>query len=204
MNIYVETNFVLELAFEQEQSESCEKILQFSESKQVKLILPAYSLAEPHEKLNRQATNRQKLQDSLNVELRQLSRSKTYISRIESIRDLERIIVESNEAEWQRFISYRERLLNCAEFIALDINALKLAVSSETLYDLKSQDAVIFASVISHLQKNKPNQACFLNKNIKDFDSPDIVNKLNKLNCRMIPRFDHGFNFVQSQLTSDS
>ncbi len=200
MNIYVETNFVLELAFEQKQSKSCEKILQLSESKQVKLILPAYSLAEPHEKLNRQATNRKKLQDSLNIELRQLSRSKTYNSRIESIRDLERLIVQSNEEEWQRFILYRDRLLNCAEFIALDINVLQVAVSFESLYDLKSQDAIVLASVISHLDRDKPNQACFLNKNSKDFDSPDVVQELQTLNCRMIFRFDHGLNFVQSQL----
>ncbi len=200
MNIYVETNFVLELTFEQKQSKSCEKIIQLSESKQVKLILPAYSLAEPHEKLNRQATNRKKLQDSLNIELRQLSRSKTYNSRIESIRDLERLIVQSNEEEWQRFILYRDRLLNCAEFIALDINVLQVAVSFESLYDLKSQDAIVLASVISHLDRDKPNQACFLNKNSKDFDSPDVVQELQTLNCRMIFRFDHGLNFVQSQL----
>ena len=200
MNIYVETNFVLELSFEQEQSESCEKILQLSESKQVKLILPAYSLAEPHEKLNRQATIRQKLQKSLNIKLRQLSRSKNYASRIDSIRDLERIITQSNEEEWQRFIQYRNRLLNCVDFITLDINVLQAAASFETLYDLKSQDAIVFASVVSHLQQNKPEQACFLNKNTKDFDSPDIVQELSKYNCRMIPRFNHGYDFVRSQL----
>ncbi len=54
MNIYVETNFILELTFEQEQSASCEQILQFCEAEQTKLFIPAYSLAEPHEKLSRQ------------------------------------------------------------------------------------------------------------------------------------------------------
>jgi hypothetical protein len=34
------------------------------------------------------------------------------------------------------------------------------------------------------------------------FDSPDIVNELNKFNCRMIPRFDRGYEFIQSQLSS--
>lgn len=200
MNIYVETNFVLKLAFEQEQSESCEKILDLSESKRIKLILPAYSFAEPHEKLSRQATSRQKLQSLLNNELRQLSRSKTYTSHIESIRDLEKLIIQSNEEEWQRFIQYRDRLFNSGEFIALNINVLQEAASCETIYDLKPQDAIVFASVISHLQQNKPNRACFLNKNSKDFDNPDIVEELDKFNCRMIPRFDHGLSFIQSQL----
>ena len=200
MNIYVETNFVLELAFEQEQSESCEQILQLAETEQVKLILPAYSLAEPHEKLNRQATKRKKLQNELNIELRQLSRSKTYTSRIESIRDLVRLIAQSNEEEWQRFVQHRERLMNCAEFIALDLKVLQAAVSFEELYNLNSQDAIILASVISHLQTTKPNKACFPNKNTKDFDSPDVVQALLELNCRMIPRFDHALRFLQSQL----
>jgi hypothetical protein len=111
-----------------------------------------------------------------------------------------RLIAQSNEEEWQRFIQYRNRLLNCVEFIALDIDVLQKGASFEILYDLKSQDAIVFASVISHLQQNKPEQAYFLNKNSKDFDSPDIVQELNKLNCRMIPRFDHGFDFMRSQL----
>ena len=58
MNIYVETNFVLEITFEQEQCASCEQILQLCEAGQAKLTIPAYSLAEPHEKLSRQARSR--------------------------------------------------------------------------------------------------------------------------------------------------
>ena len=54
MNIYVETNFVLELVFEQEQQASCEQILALCESGRSRLIIPAYCLAEPHEKLTRQ------------------------------------------------------------------------------------------------------------------------------------------------------
>ena len=200
MNIYVETNFVLELAFEQEQSENCEQILQLAERNKIKLILPAYSLAEPHEKLNRQAKNRKKLQNDLNIELRQLSRSKAYISRLESIKDLAKIIAQSNEEEWQRFIQYRHRLLNCADFIALDTNILRLGASFEDIYNLQPQDAIVFASVISHLQQDKPTVAGFLNKNSKDFDNPDVIQELNKFNCRMIFKFNRGFDFMRSQL----
>lgn len=64
MNIYVETNFVLELTFEQKQCSSCEQILQLCEAGKAKLIVPAYSLAEPHEKLSRQARSRRELQQS--------------------------------------------------------------------------------------------------------------------------------------------
>ena len=53
MNVYVESNFVLELALLQEQSASCEEILGLCEAGRVQLVVPAYSLAEPYETLVR-------------------------------------------------------------------------------------------------------------------------------------------------------
>jgi len=199
VNIYVETNFVLELVFEQEQSESCEQILELCESNQAKLIIPAYSLAEPHEKLNRQAINRRNLQQLLNKELGQLSRNQSYSSRIERIQDIASLMVQSNQEEWQRFVHYRDKLLRTGEIIALTSNILEKAASCETTYDFKSQDAIVYASVVQHLNDDQPKEACFLNRNSKDFDSQDIVDDLKKLNCRMIFRFDDGYSFIQSQ-----
>ena len=53
MNVYIESNFVLELALLQEQSSSCEEILGLCESRGVRFVVPAYSLAEPYETLTR-------------------------------------------------------------------------------------------------------------------------------------------------------
>jgi DNA-binding TFAR19-related protein (PDSD5 family) len=88
VNIYVETNFVLELTFQQEQSASCEQILRYCEAGNGKLVIPAYSLAEPHEKLRRQATSRKEIQQALNAELHQLSRTTPYKGRISNIQDI--------------------------------------------------------------------------------------------------------------------
>jgi predicted nucleic acid-binding protein len=197
VNIYVETNFVLELTFGQEEYKSCEAILQLCEQKRAKLIVPAYSLAEPHEKLGRQAKNRKELQKLLDIELGQLSRTSSYTSRIKSIQDIASLIVQSNEEERNRFIQYRERLLNVAEIVPLNTEILKEAASSETVYDLTPQDALVYVSVIHHLQIYQPLQACFLNRNFKDFNTPEIVDALKKFNCRMIPRFDDGYSFLQ-------
>lgn len=200
MNIYVETNFILEIAFEQEQCDSCEQILQLSEAEQVNLVVPVYSLTEPHEKLQRQAGKRRALKESLDAELRQLSRTASYASRIKSIQNIADLMLQSNEEERERFAQCRERLLNIAEIITLTSDVLVEAVSCETTYDLKPQDALVFASIVRHLRFHRPYQACFLNRNSKDFDSPDVVNVLSNLNCRMIPRFDHGYSFLQSQV----
>lgn len=97
-------------------------------------------------------------------------------------------------------MEYRDRLIKNAQVIALTADILNEAAAYEAPYDLSPQDAVVYSSVISHLRQHHPQIACFLNRNSKDFDSPDIVDELNRFNCRMIPRFDHGYNFIQSQL----
>lgn len=198
MNVYVETNFVLELVFEQEQHVSCEQILNLCEAGRARLILPADCLAEPHEKLTRQARSRRELQQNLDVELLQLARTTSYSTRISSIQDIASLLVQSNEEEKQRFIHFRNRLTNIAEIIPLTFDILREAANYELPYDLTPQDALVFTSVITHLRQNKSSASCFLNRNSKDFDNPDIVDELNKNNCTMISRFDHGYGFIQA------
>jgi predicted nucleic acid-binding protein len=202
VNIYVETNFILELVFEQDQYASCEKILELCEAQKAKLIIPAYSLAEPHEKLIRQKKERRRLQESLDKELRELSRTKSYQNRLDSIKDIKSLIVQSSQEIGENFAKYREYLLKIAEIIPLNADILLQATSAEENYKLSPQDALVYVSVIQHLQENKPQEACFLNRNSKDFKTPEIDDELKSLNCRLITQFDNGYKFLQSQLSS--
>lgn len=59
MNVYIESNFVLELAFLQEQSSSCEEILRLAEGEHIELVVPAYALIEPYETLVRRRRGRE-------------------------------------------------------------------------------------------------------------------------------------------------
>jgi hypothetical protein len=99
MNVLVETNFALELVFQQAQFTSCEEILHLAEIAKADLIVPAYCLAEPNEKLKRQSNNRKELQQVLNAELRQLARTASYTTRINSIQDISTLLIQSNEEE---------------------------------------------------------------------------------------------------------
>jgi hypothetical protein len=49
MNVDVESNFVLEHALEQEDCESCATIIGLAADRHITLVLPAFSLAEPHQ-----------------------------------------------------------------------------------------------------------------------------------------------------------
>jgi predicted nucleic acid-binding protein len=180
VNIYVETNFVFELVFVQEQNASCEEILTLCELEKMHLVLPAYCLAEPHEKLIRQASERQKLQRILDDEVHQLSRSAAYQTRINSIQDLSTLLIERNREDQYLFQHYHERLLLNCKCIPLEAAILREAANYETLYGLSPQDAIVYASVISHLDQNTSETGCFLTRNSKDFDNPRITAELRK------------------------
>ncbi len=201
MNVYVETNFVLELVFQQEQSRSCENILRLCGMQEVHLFVPAYSLAEPHEKLRRQSTHRQELQKALSKELRELSRNASYTERVRSIRDIANLLVRSNEEERSRFTHIRKQILQVGTVLPLTADVLSSAAETEAEYDLSPQDALVFASIVNHLRRNKSRGGCFLNKNSRDFDSPNITHILEVLNCKMIPKFDDGYRYIQSRIS---
>lgn len=200
MNIYVESNFVLELVFEQEHCRECELLLELSEQGKCRLVIPAYCLAEPHEKLFRQAKSRRELQQSLETELRQLARTGAYTARITSIRDIASLFVQSIEQERQRFNAFRDRLLTSADIIPLTAEVLREASILEVPYDLTAQDALVFGSVLTHLRLGIRQVSCFLNRNSRDFDNPTLVQELERHGCKMIPRFDHGYNFVNARV----
>lgn len=90
-------------------------------------------------------------------------------------------------------------MLRTAHVIPLTSAVLAEAAANEEPFDLTPQDSLVYTSVITHLQQSSPRGACFLNRNSKDFDNPDIVDELAKHNCRMIARFDQGFSFIQAQ-----
>jgi predicted nucleic acid-binding protein len=204
VKIYVETNFVLELVFGQEQSESCEQILALCSQGQAQLVLPAYSLAEPHETLIRKQKQRKLVWDPLAVELTQLARTAAYKSTAQAIQAADPIFKTANQDENRRFAYYRQQLFQVAEIIPLTASVLTQAPGCELAYNLSPQDALVYASVIEHLVQTQPMIACFLNRNSKDFDTPDIVAALRSRNCRMIPQFDQGLRFVQAQLAREN
>jgi predicted nucleic acid-binding protein len=159
VNVYVETNFVLELALLQEQHGSCGDLLRLCEEGRIQLVIPAYSLAEPYETLTRRHRQRKRLE------------------------------------------GVRSHLLQVAEVIPLEASLLAAATQYQRTHGLSPQDALVYASILLHLKQRQTLQSCFLNRNAKDFDDPDLVEELDVYNCKLLPQFDAGYQFVLSCLS---
>ena len=199
MNVDVETNFFLELVFQQEQTASCEELIELCRDAKIGLILPAHSIAEANETLVRRTLSRNKLQGSLKLEITQLARTIPNQQQLASIQNIDELLTQTYREERARFIQYRQTLLETAEIIPLTAETLAHAARNETRLGLTTPDAVVYASTLSHLQQHDA-PSCFLNRNARDFDNPQIKAELAGLQCFLIYRFDQGVAFVRSQI----
>lgn len=200
MNVYVESNFVLELAFRQEQYSSCDQILILCEQNIINLILPAYSLVEPYETLHRRQKNRRKIKQELDSELIQIARSDFFASESGDLSRLSEFLTHSADEDVRNFEHVQSRLLNAADLIPLDTKVLENVSQYQEDYNFSDQDAVVFSSVLVHLEPASNQQSFFLNRNSKDFGDVDVLARLSDLNCELVTRFEEGYQLILNSL----
>ena len=198
MKVYVETNFILEMAFEQNQSTACEAILQLAEQTSVHLAIPAFCFTEPHGRLQRQNHARGELQRKLAGERKEFSRSPHFTEEQKTAWDtVSGMLVSSTQQAEQRLGTVRGRVLRTARILPLTASVIEMAVQGQVQYGLQFPDALVLSSVLEDLQSGQE-QACFLNANSKDFDEPAVVNDLKKRNCKPMWRFDAALEYIRA------
>lgn len=197
MNIYVETNFVLEVALLQEENQYCKDILEICKEAGAKLIIPAFSLGEPYDTLVRRWKQRNQLSDSVSREISQLSRTSTYKDKTELGKQMTGFFVKSIEEEELRLNNTFKEILDVAEIIPLDREVIVSAYDYRKSKSLDPQDSIVYASVIKHLSSSTETTNCFINKNSSDFDDPDIIEELKKYNCEVLFNFGKGYQYIK-------
>ena len=200
MIVYVESNFVLELAFLQEEYESCHDVLSLAESGEIDLVIPAFSIGEPYEVLIRRIKRRVELREQLTAEIRELSRSKPYSNLVQESNDITALLTSSGNEEKQRLDEVLSRILEVADVITIRASTMKSAIESQQSLNLSPQDSIVYASVLDHLSSADSGPKCFLNRNSRDFGNPDIQDELARYECQLIPRFEQGLGFIKARL----
>jgi len=202
MNVYVESNFVLERALEQEQSESCGKLIELAGAGAVHVFIPAFSLAEPYIALMHKGNERMRLIPELRKHLSELGRSKPYRTASDDFAELTTLLIDSVESERMRLQVAADGVLDAAEIIPLTAGVFREAKAFRFGFDMSFQDSIVLASVVLHLMETKPAESCFLNRNTKDFADPNIRDVLDGFGCRFFGRFDHALGFIEARFRS--
>lgn len=204
MIVYVETNFLLEVAYQQDGCESCRQILMLARQGKLTLIVPAFSLIEARQTWKRRNSERNALQTQLQPVIRQLARSEPFRTVTESSRELLAALLASGEDSRLRLEEAISALIADASVLPFSTEIAARARQEELTFGLSPSDAVVYATVISHLEKTLPGPKCFLNRDSKGFANPSMDQQLALHDCKLIGSFEQGLAFIQSELTSQS
>jgi predicted nucleic acid-binding protein len=200
MNVYVESNFVLEHALEQEDYDSSVKMIGLAANHQIRLIIPAFSLAESHQAMSGKEKARSRLGKDLRMHLSELSRSRPHREIPASFDALAAALIATAQFEREGVRRTVKALLQVSEIIPLDVSILQSAAATELEYGLSGQDSIVLASVLAHLKANTPAESCFLNRNSKDFHDPHILERLDAFRCKFFARFAPALAYILSRL----
>lgn len=201
MIAYVESNFILELAYLQEEHEVCERILLLAQEQRISLVLPAFCVGEPYGAWVGRNKRRARLHDDLARELKELARSKPYTTSRDDFQNITRALGISGGEEKQRLDSVLLTVLNSSTLIPLDRPIVESAIDLQGTRDLEPQDSVVYASLLAHLRSERVEEpSCFVTKNSKDFSNPDIEADLSQRQCTLCTSFGEGYGFILRRL----
>ncbi len=152
MIVYVETNFVIELAFLQEEHDECQSLLDLSKKNEsLELALPAFCIGEAYEASVRKWKLRRELHDALRNEIGQMSRSKPYEAFSRELRELTSLLLQSVEEQRRRLETVLDEILGAARILPLERETFRKAVEFQKTRSLGPQDSIVYASVMADL-----------------------------------------------------
>lgn len=203
MHVYVESNFVLELACSQAEYENCERILALSREARITLRIPAFCLVEPYQTLERRRRERSQLRETLDVHRRQIERSQLYSADARQLAAFSDLLVRSAEEDRLRVGSIREEIVSLGATIPLDATTIALATNLQETFGMPAEDSIVLAGVETSLEAEMPSLACFVTKNSKDFSDPDVEQRLAAKNCKLLFGFEQAESFILAALRAE-
>ena len=199
MIVYVESNFPLEPARQQEESAEVEQVLQLAEAGRLELVFPQLAVAEPFGAIDRYANERNRLLQELERQLAELNRSQPHQPLVTNMQPLIGTLARMRRDETDRLAEAVERMLRSGRSVPLSPAIFADARAAARRADLSPQDAIVFATVVSDLNANPGRgDACFASRNSKDF--APLKDELSELSCRYMARFADALAFIRSRI----
>lgn len=185
MIVYVETNFLLQVALGQEQARAADDLLALAEQRRVTLIVPAFSLSEPFATLAQRERARRNLRNTLSEQLRQLRRSEPHQDAAAALEPLLQFLQGLEREEFGRLQTTVGRILATAHSVPFDSEVFTTALRSQEQFGLSPQDAIVYASVLNDLRGQPPHERkLFVSLNWRDFGDPGLAEELHQYGCR--------------------
>jgi len=193
MIVYVESNFVLELALEQEQHAAVLEIKRLAARQKVTLAIPALALVEPFWTLIKNENALEVLTQQLDWWVHQLKRSREH----KHLRRPE--LAEIARSQRERLDGVVAGLVKVARTIPLTSDILAQALIYQQSHALEVFDAIMYASVVANAcSYERAIPKCFL-----DRDGDFLAHKaeLERIGCRLIGSFEDGAKYIRHAIS---
>jgi predicted nucleic acid-binding protein len=192
LTLYVESNFVLEIALGQEQAAAAEKLLDAAETGEIEIAIPGFSLSEPFSRVTRTNRERSRIASQFDDHVNQMARSAPHHSEVKSLREIPSLVATIIRRETDLLIHTIERILAVSRQLNLNLETFNNAMTLRKTSGMTPEDAIVIELVIADLLHNPSNQRhLFANRNRKDFSEPAIASSLSNLGCDLVWSFDN-------------
>ena len=199
MTIYVESNFILEIALGQEESRYAMELLSKVEHGDIALAFPSFALSEPFATVTQRDRRRKTVIASMTELFKDLDRStpNRYVAKsLNPVMDQLRSVYQSEITHLESTV---KRLLQVGRQIELDSEIYRVALDNETKYDLPPQDSIIYTSIVRDLSVSvRTDRSCFMSRNKKDFGDPEIRAELASYDCQYEGSYEAGVSLVRN------
>ena len=198
MTIYVESNFILEIALGQEESRYAGELLSEAEAGSIALAFPSFAISEPFATITQRERRRRTVIASMTKLLNDLDRSTPHRYIAKSLNPVIDQLSSVYQSEVTHLESTVNRLLSVGRSIELDSEIYRAALDNESRYGLSPQDAIIYASIVRDLATSvRTHRSCFMSRNFNDFGGPDIRAELASYGCRYEGSYEAGVALVR-------
>lgn len=197
MIVYIETNFVLQLALRQEHNRYAEAVLKLAEQEKIQLFIPWFCIGESYSKLTYLVRERMQLAD-------ECQRIADELSRDAQLRDSELLkwflnarveLGRFNDEQVQLLDETTIRILKSSKTLRVDANRVQESRRVRKQLEFRASDSIVYGCVLEHA-KSESGEKCFLN-NDKAFHQPLVRKELKETKTKVLA-IDKGSDFLTS------
>jgi predicted nucleic acid-binding protein len=198
--VYVETNFILELAYLRSTSDNCERLLDLAREGKISLVVPVFALLEARVAWQGVLRRRTRLHSDVRVELGELARSRPLANIGEQSQAFVTALVDTAQDDRSRLESAVTSLIAHATVLAANAETITAALVVEQRLGLLPQDALIYGAILHNLVHAAAGPKLFVTQNATDFFIPTVQDELASYGCKLLTKFDAAEAFVRSIL----
>lgn len=191
MDVFLESNFLLQLTFRQENYPFCERILRSAGPGNYALHVPQYALTEVFQKLRPLRNKREDYQKYLVAQVAEYLREEDSDASVmdDFTRTLNTLLSARTKAQTERLYSVAAEMAQIAPGPSLTATIIRDAFEQERTHRLSPQDALVYASVLAGLRELPSARPKLFVTTDEDFNTPQIRQELRTHVCDLLTNF---------------